>query len=155
MPIPRREIEAGIESLRPTRIDELTHDVTLAVAPGAVRDGLVGRLRGPETKAIVVLGGEDEGSKACRARAPRPLPRVELRGGEDGRIFAAGPPLAVGEGVDAEMQEHRELVTLPLELRARTPRARCSQRQCETRREQGAAQLREEIPTGWERHRYE
>src|SRR4029079_5727159 len=50
---------------------------------------------------------------------PHPLSRIERRRIEDARRFLAVAPLAIAEGVDAEMQEQRELVTLPLQLRHR------------------------------------
>ena len=46
-----------------------------------------------------------------------PVARVESRRREDGRIFAPIAPLAVRESVHPEVQEHRELVPLPRQLR--------------------------------------
>ena len=72
----------------------------------------------------MMLGREDHRAEAARLRGTRPLPRIQVRRREDRRILAAVAPLAIGEGVDAEVQEERELVALPRELRGRRARAR-------------------------------
>src|SRR5688572_1378747 len=48
---------------------------------------------------------------------PGPLPGIELCRREDGGRFLPVTPLAIGKGVHTEVDEHRELVALPLELR--------------------------------------
>src|SRR5439155_15564015 len=121
--VPRREIQTGFESFGVAGVNELAHDVALTVAPRTPRDRVVGRLRLPEAESVVVLCGENHRAEARRARGPRPLPRVERRRREDARVFAAVAPLAIGEGVDAEVQEERELIPLPLELWGRRRRA--------------------------------
>src|SRR5262249_52827832 len=71
-----------------------------------------------------MLGREYHGSKAgglCRLRS---LARVEALGIKDGRTLSLIPLLTIGERVDAEVNEHRELVALPLELRRRRNWAR-------------------------------
>jgi hypothetical protein len=78
---------------------------------------------GPEAEAVVVLGGEDQRARTCRAGRARPLARVEARGIEDRGILGAVAPLAVGERVHPEVQEERELVALPAQLRRRRQRA--------------------------------
>ena len=66
-----------------------------------------------------MLGGEDQCAETSGASSLRPGPRIEPGRIEDAGIFAAVAPLAVGEGVDAEVQEEREFVALPRELRGR------------------------------------
>lgn len=63
-----------------------------------------------------MLGRQDERATTTGTRSTRPLARVQLRGRKDGRILLAVAPLTVGERVDAEVQEERQLVTLPVEL---------------------------------------
>src|SRR2546422_9029979 len=64
-----------------------------------------------------MLRGEDHGTEAGRTGGARPLAGVEPRRVEDRRILGAVSPLAVGERVHAEMEEHGQLVPLPGELR--------------------------------------
>jgi hypothetical protein len=44
------------------------------------------------------------------------LAGVELTGSEDRGILPAVAPFPVREGVDAEVEEERELISLPVEL---------------------------------------
>ena len=59
---------------------------------------------------------EDHRAEPRLLRHTSPLPGVEFRGRKDGGRFLAVPPLAIGEGVHAEVDEHRELIALPLQL---------------------------------------
>jgi hypothetical protein len=63
-----------------------------------------------------MFGGEHQRSGAGGARRARPLSSVERGRGENGRVLSAIAPLAIREGVDAEMQEQRKLVALPSKL---------------------------------------
>ena len=85
--------------------------------------------RGPEAKPVVMFGGEDHRAKPSRPRRPRPLPGVEPGGRENRRVLRTVAPLSVGERVHAEMQEERQLVLLPFQLRARRrgPSVPCEQ----------------------------
>src|SRR5262245_23835794 len=87
---------------------------------------MLGRARGPQTEAIVMLGREDHAAEAGTLGRARPLARVELVRIEDPRAFAAVAPLLPGEGIHGEMDEHRQLFALPCELRWRRMRTRCS-----------------------------
>ena len=121
--IPRREVEPRTQTLGATRVDELANHVTVPVTPRALRDTVRRRLRRPEAETVVMLGRQDCRPRTSGARGGRPLRRVELRRIEDGRILLAIAPLAIAEGVDAEMKKERELVTLPGKLRPRRPRS--------------------------------
>jgi len=121
--IPRRQVEPGLESRRPAGIGELADDVAPASPERARCDRVRRGGRRPEAEAVVMLGGEDHGPEACRLGRARPLPRVEAGRGKDRRVFLAVAPFTVGEGVDAEVQEHRQLIALPFELRGRRHRA--------------------------------
>ena len=70
-----------------------------------------------------MLGGEDHGAEPGGPRGPRPGAGVERGRRKDRGILAAVTPLAIGEGIDAEVQEESELVALPRELRGRRARA--------------------------------
>src|SRR5262249_17932551 len=115
--IPRRQIEAGLQSFRAARVDEFAHDVAPAAAKRRARDGMVRCLCRPQAEAVVMFRREAHPAGTAGLRSPPPLPRVQLFGSEDRGRFLAVAPLAIGEGVDAEVQEQRELVTLPGELR--------------------------------------
>ena len=77
---------------------------------------MFGELRGPQAEAVVVFGGQDEKPDSGILEDGGPLPGVEVGGIEPPRIFLAVAPLAVSEGVHAEMSERDELVPLPGEL---------------------------------------
>src|SRR6185436_9096451 len=100
----------------------------MSAAPRAARDAMARGARGPETESVVMLRGEHHRAGARRARGTRPLPCVEILWCKDRRVFATVAPLAIREGVDAEVDEDRELVTLPGELRMRRPRPRRRER---------------------------
>ena len=120
--IPGRQIEPDAKVFGSAGIHELADDVALSPAKGTRCDGVRRRLRRPETEAVVMLGGEDHRPEAGVPRRARPLPGVERGGIEDRRRLRPIAPLAVREGVHPEVEEHRELVSLPLELRARWSR---------------------------------
>src|ERR1041385_5344819 len=88
----------------------------------------IGGAAGPEAEAVVVLGGEDHRAESGGMGGAGPLSRVEPSGREDGGVLATVAPLPVGEGVDAEVQEERQLVPLPGELGGGGPRPRGSAR---------------------------
>ena len=118
--VPRREVDAEGEPVPPARVGDLADDVALAAAPGAVLDGVLGELRGPQAEAVVVLGGEDEALQARRLRRADDLVGVEVGRVEDRRGLVPVAPLLVGEGVHREVQEAVDLELVPAEL----PRAR-------------------------------
>ena len=114
--IPRRQVQPGPQPLGATGVGELLHHVAGAAAPRASRHGVLGHPAGPQAEAVVVLGGENERSGPSGFGGTGPLSGVEGAGGEDGGILASVAPLTIGEGVDAEMQEQRQLFPLPREL---------------------------------------
>src|SRR5262249_34401507 len=54
----------------------------------------------------------------------RPLTRIEILRREDRWILAAVAPLAIRERVDAKVEEQRQLIALPIELRPGRARSR-------------------------------
>src|SRR3990170_3668005 len=121
--IPGRKVESHLESLGPARVGELAHHVTLAIPPGAGCYRVLRGAAGPEAKAVVVLGGEDQGAEASRFGHPGPLPGIQGRGREDGGIFPPIAPFPIGEGVDPKVEKERQFIALPLELGRRGYRA--------------------------------
>ncbi len=71
--VPRREIQPGAETLAPAGVGELAHDIARAAPPRAPRARVLGDAAGPQTEAVVMLGGEDQGPGPARARGPGPL----------------------------------------------------------------------------------
>src|SRR5439155_26901362 len=115
--IPGREIKPGAQAFAAAGIGELADHVPHPAAPRALRHGMLGEPAGPEAEAVVMLGSQDQGAGAAGLGRAGPLTRVEARRVEHARVLAAIAPLAVGERVDAEVEEHGELVLLPGELR--------------------------------------
>src|ERR1700674_5096453 len=107
-----------------TSLHEFPDDVALARPPRTRCDRVIGGTRRPQTEAVVMLHGQDERSSAGVSRGARPLTGVERRRREDRRVLMPVAPLAIGEGIHTEVQEERELVTLPGKLRRRRTRAR-------------------------------
>ena len=152
--VPRREVDAEGEPVPPARVGDLADHVALAAAPGAVLDGVLGELRGPQAEAVVVLGGEDEALQARRlGRARRSGRRRTSVGSKIRRGLVPVAPLLVGEGVHREVQEAVELELVPAEL----PRARhgaVGRGRLGRAREGGRGRGRREAPTargrsGW------
>ena len=111
--IPRRQVDAKFEPSRRTSLGELGDDIALTVAPRAVFDRMGGVLRGPQTKAVVVLGGKDEAVHAATTGAVDDLGGIEITRIENCRGFVAQTPFAVGKGVDGKVQKPIKLVGVP------------------------------------------
>src|SRR6185437_14907860 len=149
VPVPRRKVQSSPEPLRRTRVHELAHDVARAASPRASGHAVFCCFCWPETEAVVMLGREDHCAEASAARAPRPLPRIEVRGREQGGILLSVTPFAIGEGVHAKVHEHRQLVALPLELRGRGVRPCAESDPWEDQRPRDGG---EELPAASGRH---
>ena len=116
MSIPRREVKPDVDAAGRSRVDELSDNIALAVFPRASYDGVIGVLGRPQAEAIMVLCSEDDQRYAGLYGSVHPLVGVESHGVEYCGVFAPGSPFGVGEGVDAEVEEHNELSLLPFEL---------------------------------------
>src|SRR5690606_27710822 len=75
-----------------------------------------GGRRSPEAKTVVVLRGEHDIARPELLRGPDPFVGVEVARVEERGREGAVAPLLPGEGVDAEVEEDAEAVTLPGEL---------------------------------------
>ena len=121
--IPRRQIQTGAQPLAPARVGELAHHVPRTAAPRAPRHRVRREPAGPQAEPVVMLGGEDQRACAGGPAGPGPLACVQRRRVEHRRVLAPVAPLVVRERVDPEMEEQRQLVALPDELRGRGTRA--------------------------------
>jgi len=99
------EVEAGLESVAAERVDVGADDV---VGEGRVFDAWAGGCGGPETEAVVMLGGETAIGHAGRTSGLRPLVGVEMRGVEELRRGFGVAPLALLEGSHVEVEVHAE-----------------------------------------------
>src|SRR6185436_11471697 len=119
-----RQIESGLQTFCPTRLDELAHDITVAGAPRTLGDGVTGGARRPEAEAVVMLCGENKCASSSLPCGARPLAGVERRRRENRWRLATVAPLAIGECVHTEMEKECQLISLPRELRRRRARTK-------------------------------
>ena len=75
----------------------------MTVAPRAIGHRVRGVLRGPQAKAVVVLGSENQPAHATELSCFNDVGGTESARVEDVRGFVAKPPLPIGEGVDREV----------------------------------------------------
>ena len=67
----------------------------------------------PKAESVVVLTGENEPGHSRIGGGLGDLIGIEVPGIEEPGVGVAVTPLAIGEGVDSEMDEAVELVTVP------------------------------------------
>ena len=91
MPVPGREVEAECEAFGAGGVGKFADDIAPALPPGTRGDRVGGERRRPETEAVVVLGGEDDGAEPAGPCGADPLPGVERRGREYAGILVAVP----------------------------------------------------------------
>ena len=111
--VPRGEVKTDLEAFGAAGIGKLTTDIALTILPRRGGNGVVRELGGPKAEAVVVLGGENGELEAGLFKGLGPLAAVEGGGIEDLGILFASAPFAIGEGVDAEVDEGRQLQLLP------------------------------------------
>jgi len=70
-----------------------------------------------------MLGRQHERPEPRGAGGAGPLAAVERGGIEQAGVLVAVAPFTVGEGVDAEVEEQRQFLALPAQLRRRGNRA--------------------------------
>ena len=124
--VPRRHVHAEFESRLAAGAFHFAHEVPLATAKRRLRDVEVGSLGGPETKAVVMLGHNDESPDTARLARRHYLVGIEPGRSELRGIFVAEAPFAVGVGVESEMDDADYLRTIfePLFQRGTRHRAR-------------------------------
>ena len=116
VPVPRREVDAEFHSVALAGVAHLADHVATALPPRRRGHRMARGLRRPEAEAVVVLGREDHHAEAGLFERPDPLVGIECRRIEQRRILRTVAPLPVGEGIDPEVQEGRQLHPLPGQL---------------------------------------
>lgn len=116
MAIPRRKVQARVDSPGLGRLDKLFHHISFPILPRASNDRVISVFGRPQAESIVVLGRQNHQRDAGLSSCIGPLAGVEARWIEDGRAFQAGAPFSIGEGVDTKMEEHYDLSLLPFQL---------------------------------------
>ena len=117
MPVDERIVETDFDTFGAECLDRLANQVLLV---GRVADAIVGVFGGPQTKAVVVLGGDDEIFHARQFGHTGPFFGVEQIGVEVGEVLlvvgnadffaVADPFVAGGQGVQPPVDEHAEAV---------------------------------------------
>src|SRR5437667_1375615 len=123
--IPRREIDAESHALAGARLGYLLHDVA---TERTVLDRMLGVPRRPQTKAVMVLAGEDQSLHPAALGGAHDLVCVKIGGIEHRRRLVPVAPLAIRERVHGEMQETVELELVPGELTGSRERREGSRR---------------------------
>jgi hypothetical protein len=77
---------------------------------------MAGVFAGPQTKSVVVFGGQNDGAESGLFGGLGPLIGIQQSRIENSRVFLAFSPFAIGKSVHAEMDEHDEFRLLPFEL---------------------------------------
>ena len=114
--IPRRKVDAELESTRVTRITQFTQHITASRFPRTRRYRVRAQLRRPIAETIVMLGGDDHALDARVFHHAHPLRRIKRAGIEHLRRLITMPPLFIRKRVGAEVDEASELHLLPREL---------------------------------------
>ena len=121
MAIPRRKIDAELHTFLATSLSQFAHDVALALLIWAVLDTIVGIFSRPQTKAVMMLGGEDDTLHSACLQGINPLVDItiaERRIEQVDRIIAITPlyPILTIERIGTIMDEGIRLHTLPSHL---------------------------------------
>src|SRR5262252_5151295 len=91
-------------------------DVALAAFPWTALHAVVGLLRGPQAKAVVMLGNHYDVFRAGGLNRAHPLLRIELGGVENFRVSGAVAPLEVLKSVRTKMDDGPDFEILPFDL---------------------------------------
>ena len=114
--IPRGEIDTKLDTAAPTGIRYLAHNIALSVLPWAVLDAVLGVGARPQAEAVMVLAGQNQRLHAGTFDCGDPLVGIQRIGVEQRRVFGAVAPLAVREGIHAEMGKGVKFKLLPCQL---------------------------------------
>ena len=116
MAVPRREVQAQLQAILVAGSGQFAHHVALSVLIRCVANRVVGVFRRPETKAVMMLGREDDAFHTGLTTHPSPLFTVESRRIERLQRCIAVAPLAVAERVRSEVDEGVGFQLLPCNL---------------------------------------
>ena len=114
--VPWGEIDAQLQTGCLACRSHLRHNVSFAILPWTGLYGIFRVFCGPEAESVVVLRHDDHQFRAGQFCRPGPLVRIEFNGIEEGGILIFQSPLAVGEGVEPEVQKTGDLQILPGDL---------------------------------------
>ena len=114
--VPRRKIDAELESVPAAGIGQLPHQIPLAAAPRGVLHAVLGIGRRPETEPVVVLGREHHAFHSGGPERPHPLVAIQIRRVERRSRSIAVPPFHVVERIEPVMDEGVGFQLLPSEL---------------------------------------
>ena len=115
--VPGREVYAEQQAVFLAGGGQFGEYVALAVLPGAFAHGVFAVFAGPEAKAVMVFGGDDDAFHTGELRGTRPLPGIKFGRIEHFGVFVPMPPFLIGKGIRAEVDEHVIFQLLPLHLR--------------------------------------
>src|ERR1700761_8722416 len=113
MPVPRRKIDAKLQSVFACRTGYIAYYVAFAVFPRAALDAVIRLPGGPEAKAVMMLGHQHHVLCTRVADGFHPLIRIELSGIECGRAGSAIAPLTVKKSIGGEVKDDAEFKILP------------------------------------------
>ena len=114
--IPRGEIDTKLDTAAPAGIRYLAHNIALSVLPRAVFYAVLGVGARPQAEAVMVLAGQNQRLHAGTFDCGDPLVGIQRIGVEQRRGFGAVAPLAVREGIHAEMGKGVKFKLLPCQL---------------------------------------
>ena len=121
--VPWRKINAEFQSLASRSLGQLLDDVALAVAVGTEADAMIGCLRGPQAKAVVMFAGQDDTAASSGLQNLANSIGIEGARIENRRVFVAVTPFAIRERIDREVEKIVKLEFAPSDLRIRRKRA--------------------------------
>ena len=93
IPVPRRKIDCELKSLLAAGLCQLCDHVSLAILPWAVLHGILCICGRPHAESAMMLGSENDAFHSGFPAGPGPLPRIEMRRIEQGRVLIAIAPL--------------------------------------------------------------
>ena len=114
--IPRGEIDTKLDTAAPAGIRYLAHNIALTVFPRTVLDAVLGVGARPQAEAVMVLAGQNQRLHAGTFDCGNPLVGIQRIWVEQRRVFGAVAPLAVREGIHAEMGKGVKFKLLPCQL---------------------------------------
>src|SRR5699024_540895 len=123
--VPWREVEAEFHPVPPARIGDLAYYIAVTVLPGGRGHGVAGGRRGPQAEPVMVLGGQDHVFRSDVVGETDPFVGIEVIGVEDLWGEGAVAPLLTSEGVNPEVKEDAEAITLPGQLLGSGDKSAC------------------------------
>ena len=105
MAIPWREVQTQFQAVLLTGGCQLAYNIALTILVRRIANAVVGVLGGPQTKTVVVLGGEYHTFHTGSLDGAGPLLGIKLGGVEITQWRIAIAPLAIAKGVGTEVDK--------------------------------------------------